>query len=130
MAAFGVISGMCLCALSTWYRFSLLRIFTDDQVILDVAGRLFVAYIPYFFLLAAMEIYSGSLRGLGNAVLPMTIYILGICVFRCLYVFTALRIDNTLSTLFAVYPFSWIITAAALFLAYNLRKRRLLRELQ
>ena len=124
LLAFGLISGFILCQLAAYYRFNLMAIFTVDESILEAGSELFMAYIPYFFLMALMEILSGTLRGLGNAVVPMAIYIFGICIFRCIYVFIALNINHTLATLFGVYPWSWVVTSTLLILAYIWYSRR------
>lgn len=122
---FGLISGFVLCQLAAHYRFDMMRIFTKEEAILQAGSELFMAYIPYFFLMAFMEILSGALRGIGQAIAPMAIYIFGICIFRCIYVFFMMDISHTLSTLFGVYPWSWVVTCCLLlvtFLWYNKHK--------
>lgn len=122
---FGLISGFILCQLTAHYRFNLMGIFTHDREILQAGSELFMAYIPYFFLMALMEILSGALRGIGNALAPMAIYIFGICIFRCIYVYFMMNINHSLATLFGVYPWSWVVTCSlliAVFLYYNQHK--------
>ena len=57
-----------------------------------------------------MDVFTGSLRGLGYSFVPMLISILGACGFRILWILTIFNWHKTLTTLYISYPVSWLIT--------------------
>ena len=60
-----------------------------------------------------MDVLVGSIRGLGYAVMPMIVSLLGACAFRVVWIYTFFAWDRTLQTLYISYPISWALTAAA-----------------
>ena len=81
-----------------------------------------------YFLSGIQEIFTGTLRGLGNSIAPMIISVMGICVFRVFWIFVIFDMPqfHSLLWLFLSYPISWILTIAALLvtftIVYNRRK--------
>ena len=65
---------------------------------------------------------SSTLRGAGDAVRPVIIIGLGICLFRVIWVGTVFAHFHTLRVLSASYVASWTVTAVAL-IVYYLRGR-------
>ena len=63
-----------------------------------------------YFICGLMEVFCGVLRGMGQAVVPMVVSILGACVFRTVWMYTILVKFPTLTTLYISYPASWILT--------------------
>ena len=61
-----------------------------------------------YFLLSAMDILSGALRGFGRSVTPMVATLIGACGLRVVWVYTAFRHSPRLETLYAAFPLSWI----------------------
>lgn len=73
---------------------------------------------------AFMDNTIAASRGLGKAMVPTVIVILGSCVFRVIWVYTIFAYFHTLSSLYLLYVFSWTITAIAeiLYFAHSYRK--------
>ncbi|MCM1133750.1 MAG: MATE family efflux transporter [Ruminococcus flavefaciens] len=67
--------------------------------------------IPYF-LCGLMDVTTGLLRGVGYSVLPMIISVVGVCVFRIVWIYTVFRIPqyHTLQSLYISYTISWSMT--------------------
>ena len=63
-----------------------------------------------YFICGLMEVFCGVLRGMGQAIVPMIVSILGACVFRTVWIYTILLKFPSLTTLYISYPISWIIT--------------------
>ena len=63
---------------------------------------------------------KSSLRGVGDALIPMLIICVGTCILRVLWVFGAGAIHPGLYTTLTSYPLSWTITSLA-FLVYYYR---------
>ena len=108
----------------------LLKIFsTDADVIKDGVIALKYTELP-LFTCGIMELFVGSLRGIGYSTLPMIVSIVGVCGIRILWVSTVFTMFPALNVLLATYPISWIITAitqAVCFLVvYNKKKKQML----
>ncbi|MBQ6013235.1 MAG: MATE family efflux transporter, partial [Firmicutes bacterium] len=74
---------------------------------------------------------TGVLRGLGSSFVPMIVTVGGVCVTRIIWIYTIFQVSayHTLEMLFIVYPISWIITSAILFVCYFvLAKKKLPKE--
>lgn len=63
-----------------------------------------------YFLCGIMEIFSGSLRGLGYSTSSMALSIIGVCGIRIGWVMTAFKMIGTIESLFVAMPLSWIGT--------------------
>ena len=75
-----------------------------------------------------IEVLSGAMRGYGRALLPASITVLGVCGVRITWVFTIFRAFRSFGMLMAVYPVSWVVTSAALGIAYAVMQRHLLKD--
>lgn len=88
----------------------LLHIYSSDaEVIAYGMNRLKWLALPYF-LCGVMDTLVGMLRGLGYAVLPMIVSVIGACGFRILWIVTVFSRFHSLDVLFSSYPISWILT--------------------
>ena len=106
VALFGGMAG------NLFYLFgkNLLHFYSNDPEVI-AAGMVRLAYIciPYF-IFGMMDVFVGSLRGMGNSFLPMAVSLLGICAFRLLWVDTYFQMHHTVEGLYFSYPVSWIMT--------------------
>lgn len=77
--------------------------------------RTFWISLPYF-LCGIMEIFSGSLRGMGYSVTPMIITVFFICVFRVIWIMTVFKLPqyHIIDCVYASYPLSWLLALLAL----------------
>lgn len=71
--------------------------------------------VPYF-IFPLMEVGCGIIRGLGKSIPSTIISLIGICLFRVLWVFTIFKANPTLETIYWSYPISWILTATVFFI--------------
>ncbi len=94
----------------------LLRIYVTEEnsvaVIAAGLNRLSIICSTYF-LCGLMDVACGILRGMGKAIQPMIVSLLGSCVFRIVWVKTVCPLypDNILA-LYVSYPISWILTTS------------------
>ena len=65
-----------------------------------------------------MDVFVGSIRGLGYSIMPMIVSLIGACAFRVIWIFTIFQTTHTLFSLYISYPISWILTASAHFICY------------
>ena len=85
--------------------------------------RLHYLTLPYF-LCGIMDVACGAIRGLGYALVPMIVSIVGICGFRIFWIFAVFRPNtaftnyNDLNLLYVSYPISWILTFISHLICY------------
>lgn len=89
----------------------LLRLYIPGREEAIAYGMIRLKYIllPYFFL-AAMDVMSGALRGLGSAVSPAIISLAGACGLRILWIYTVFAAYRTPEALFLCFPVTWAAT--------------------
>lgn len=97
----------------------LLRLLTPDENVVSTTYQIMISFVPYYAVWAAVEVLSAVLRGIGDAVKPVVIIGIGVCLFRVIWLVTVFLHFRTLFVLCLSYPISWGITAAALFIYYR-----------
>ena len=108
----------------------LLSIYITDSAEAISYGVLRMTYIcTIYFLCGLMDTMNGALRGLGASIEPLVITVLGVCVFRVLWIYTVFQIPSchSLECLYLSYPISWILTLAAQIFAFLRLCRRMRR---
>ncbi len=97
----------------------LLRLLTTDEAVVSTTYQIMCYFVPFYAVWAAVEVLSAVLRGIGDAVKPVVIIGVGVCLFRVIWLITAFLRFRTLFVLCLSYPLSWSITAVALFIYYR-----------
>ncbi|MGN0334934.1 MAG: MATE family efflux transporter, partial [Lachnospiraceae bacterium] len=72
----------------------------------------------------------GQLRGLGYAVVPMCVSVIGACGFRLLWIWTVFAANHSWDVLFLSYPISWILTGGTHVICYLIVWKQLKRKLE
>ena len=103
----------------------LLRLYIPGREEAIAYGMICLKYIllPYFFL-AAMDVMSGALRGLGSAVSPAIISLASACGLRILWIYTVFAAYRTPEALFLCFPVTWAATFFALTADYFILRHR------
>ena len=118
--AVGLIFGVSACVFST----QLLHIYSSSPAVI-AAGKIRSMYIlPTYFLCGCMDVMVGSLRGIGQSIIPMVTSLIGACALRLVWIATVFQAFRGTGTLYISYPISWLITFVAhtLFFIYFYRK--------
>ena len=121
--AFAIVVGTLLMA----FQRPLFSIFTDNQVVLDIACTTFSIMAPFYILFSFIEIYSCALRGIGDVVIPMIMTMLGICGFRILWSLFIVPIAPSMELISWNYPISWGLTSICFIIYYRYRVKKLLK---
>ena len=90
----------------------LLSIYTDTPEAID-AGMIRLKFIcGTYFLCGVMDVLCGAIRGLGYAVLPMAVSLIGACGLRLVWIATVFRMPryHTIDTIYVSYPVTWAVT--------------------
>ena len=96
-----------------------LRILTADPAVVETTYTIMSYFVPFYFTWILVEVLSAVLRGVGDAVRPVVIIGLGICLFRVIWIATVFAHFGTLLSLCLSYEASWILTSIALVIYYR-----------
>ena len=102
---------------------------SDPRVVSYGIVRLRWICLPYF-LCGLMDAMVGMLRGLGYAVVPMCVSIIGACGFRILWIATVFDANHFLKVLFSSYPISWILTGGTHVICFIVVWRKLQKKIK
>ncbi len=109
----------CLSALIISFRHPILGIYTTDPEVIRVGAYVMLWTIPFNFVFMPVEVFAGTMRGTGYSVMPTVITCLCVCVFRVLWIFTAVRMFHRIEMLAICYPISWVLASIVFFIAYR-----------
>ena len=71
-----------------------------------------------------MDASIAASRGLGRSVAPTIMVILGSCVFRVIWIYTIFAYFHTITSLYLLYMFSWILTGVAEYIYFRITYKR------
>ena len=95
----------------------LLSLFNSNSQVIEIGySRLVMIFTAYIFSMI-YEVMSGYLRGFGISLVPAILTIIGVCVVRIIWVYTAFPKSRTFHTLMMAYPISLSTTALLIFIA-------------
>ena len=100
------------------FRSQILGIYTDNPEVIAVGSMVMLSIMPYEFLFMPIEVFAGTMRGVGNSLMPTLITGSCVCLFRVVWLMTAVRHWHSLKTLTLSYPLSWALAAAVFLLVY------------
>ncbi len=107
-------------------RNPLFRIFTNDADVIRIGCEMMALITPCYMFFICIEVLSGALRGIGDVLIPTLITLGGVCLFRILWLFGALRIRPTVNAIILSYPVTWLTTSILFILYYLYRKKKIL----
>ena len=96
-----------------------LRLLTPDEAVVETTYLIMSYFVPFYFTWVLVEVLSAVLRGAGDAVYPVVIIGIGVCLFRVIWILTVFRYFGTLLSLCLSYTVSWTITSIALVIYYR-----------
>ena len=96
----------------------LVDLFTEDAEVRRISMELVRFMVPTFITYIAIEVLSGTLRGVGDAWMPLVITGVGICAVRVLWIIVALPVCTHILTAAFSYPLTWTITSLAFVVYY------------
>ena len=96
-----------------------LRLLTPDEAVVETTYLIMAYFVPFYFTWVLVEVLSAVLRGAGDAVYPVVIIGIGVCLFRVIWILTVFQYFGTLLSLCLSYTVSWTITSIALVIYYR-----------
>ena len=106
-----------ICIPCTIWRSTVTQIYSSSPDVIQQAGYRMLMILSITPFTSFFEIPAGVLRGFGNSMLPAVETTICSCGFRVVWILTIFRYFHTLEVLYLVYPFSWVITSAALWIS-------------
>ena len=125
----------CACAFVTGLVFGnaalffgepLLGIYDPRPEIIDPGITRMSLVCGLYFLCGLMDCCTGAIRGMGYAVTPTIVSLIGACGLRIIWIFTIFKIPeyHTEFMLFLSYPLSWGITFFVHLICYAFMRRK------
>ena len=110
-----VAAGLALGTFAVIFDNQLFGIYTSSPAVIAAGEQRLRLIILTYALCGLMEVTGGVMRGIGYSVLPTVVTLLGVCVFRVIWVVGLLSISAFHSpiTIYISYPVSWALTFAA-----------------
>ena len=96
----------------------LVELFTTDRQVQSISMDLLHFMVPTFITYIAIEILSGTLRGVGDAWVPLVLTGIGVCAVRVLWIMFVLPKYHTIIGAAFCYPLTWSLTTIAFVVYY------------
>ena len=90
-----------------------LPIFNNDPAVIECTWYILKHFAPFYFIWTIVEVFSGVLCGVGDAVKAVIFCGVGTCLLRILWIIFIHPLSPTLLNLCILYPISWAVTAVA-----------------
>lgn len=100
------------------YGHHLVRLFTTDTQVQTISMELLHFMVPTFITYIAIEVLSGTLRGVGDAWVPLVITGIGVCLVRIFWIVFVLPHFNSIIGAAFCYPLTWSLTSLAFVMYY------------
>ncbi len=128
--AAAAITGIVFGNLAYFFGESLLSIYDPRPEIIAPGLTRMQMVCCFYFLCGLMDSIVGTIRGMGYAVAPTVVSMLGACGLRILWISTVFQLPafHSEAMLFISYPISWGITFAAHFVCYIFMRRKYPKE--
>ena len=110
-------------------RSIILGIYTDDLEVIRVGAHMMLLMMPFNFIFVPVEVFAGTMRGVGSSLTPTLITGSCVCLFRVLWVTVLVKQFHTIEMLVISYPISWALAALVFLVVYfrgNWMRKRIL----
>ncbi len=92
-------------------RYPLMSQYTDSPSVMHVAELRILIVVMTIFLNGVLDIFVGSMRGMGTSTGPTILMILGICGVRLAWLLLYFPTDPRLEIIYMSFPLSWSATS-------------------
>lgn len=99
-------------------RSFILGIYTEDLEVIRSGAHIMLFMMPFNFIFVPVEVFAGTMRGVGSSLTPTLITGSCVCLFRVLWVTVLVKQFHTIEMLAIAYPISWALASLVFFLVY------------
>lgn len=122
----GISAGMSAHGFSDFF----LGLYTEDPAVI-AAGKIRLSFVALFYVFnGTLDIFVGSLRGMGKASVPTLLSIFGICGVRLIWIWTVFPVQQTLASIYVAFPLSWSITTILQMIYWFVQRKKLDQSIQ
>ena len=100
------------------YADSVIKIFTDDPDTVYYGVSFLHTILPFYIFQILNSIYSNAVRGFGRSRAVMVYSILGMVVFRQIFLHIAMAVNGSVTCIFLAYPVGWFFASALVMAHY------------
>lgn len=97
------------CVIMYFFGGDALRIFTQEENVLQYGRVMLDTIVPAYLALALMQSLVGTVRGAGKTIVTMVMSILSLCIVRVWWILTVLKVAPSIEGVFLGYPISWVV---------------------
>lgn len=124
IAAVAAVAVACIAGLILLFPQTVFAWFMKDREVVTTALRVAMISFPLYWIYPILEVFGGSVRGMGHALCSMTIIVLCLCGLRVGLLAVFSRTIHTIEAIAAVYPITWAVTAVSFVIAFFVLLRR------
>lgn len=117
LLGFGITLGLGLLAILI--RRPLIGMFTSDEEVMAYGILSMTIRCGTYFLFVPTDTLSGVIRGSGNAVVPMIISLVNMCLVRLVWLWIAIPIWHEFWVVNVCYPITWTLASLCYLLYYR-----------
>ncbi len=114
-----VLCGIICGAFFYFFAEILVGFYSSDPAVIEVGVMRLRLMSSFYVLCGFMDLMVGQLRGMGSSLPPTIISLIGVCLFRIIWVATVFPMFGTLESVYWSYPITWGITAFSHFILYQ-----------
>ena len=98
---------------------NLIGLFSPDPEVVSYGVRFIQIITPFYLTICFNQIYSGALRGIGDATAPTVIMLCSFVAFRQIYLFVTKALNLGFISVALAYPMGWILCSTLLIIRYR-----------
>ncbi|MCI1959511.1 MAG: MATE family efflux transporter [Clostridia bacterium] len=123
---FIMITGSTIVVSSALYFLSpyIFCLFTKDGNVMAIGNTILKFLVPLFITYVAVEVFAGSLRGLGDSAIPLIITVCGVCLLRVGWLLKVVPSHLEVHWILVSFPITWVVTSTAFTIYYFIYMRR------
>ncbi len=91
-------------------------VFTKNREVVECGVYIMRFFCPFYWMLAVLQILSGTIRGAGKTMETMFVFLISLCLYRIAWIWGAMSVKHSLDLLMMVYPTSWLVGAILILL--------------
>lgn len=124
IAAVAAVAVACIAGLILLFPQTVFAWFMKDREVVTTALRVAMISFPLYWIYPILEVFGGSVRGMGHALCSMTIIVLCLCGLRVGLLAVFSRTIHTIEAIAAVYPITWAVSAVSFVIAFFILLRK------
>ena len=98
----------------------IMRLFTQEDPVIEFGLRMIRTVSPFYFTYVCIEVLAGAARGAGDALAPMIMTCVGVCLLRVVWIWVVVPVSHSIEMVVVSYPLAWGLTSI-MFIIYYLQ---------